>query len=388
MDPDLQLTQSLKDAVVAKDRGLCRHLMGLDGESPPPVKAVLRSLSLAGSHHDEKRFPTPHGIIFADAVRDLVPTYAGEPPTALLDGALDTFLVLDYGPSDPEKLLLQEGETVEVVSVSELEDALVGEGLHEVLRVTGRLLSVIRTKEYFLENLLELAARHITKLGHTLIFTMSATKAVNDMTGGILREVAYNLLTYLTSRRLSPLGRVKGDPRPVSWDQLFLRGMKDPGLLGHNVIFLAHAYQAQRYAEVKRDRILALLRHAFTARFPGWDGEDVEAPETDAPAATGEKLTSLDPSSGMRLRDALVTGDAETAKGIVREWWGRVEDPDPVYRWLAEACVKKGDPAQTHDLIYLNACRWGAHLLKDSGLAMADRSVEQIAGLSPREMED
>lgn len=384
MDPGIKGAQSLRDAVIAKDRRASRRLLGLDGGDSLSPRAILSGLSRAGSHHEEKRFPTPHGVIFADAVRDLFPTYAGEPPRALLEGALETFSALDYRPSRPEELLLKEGDSVEVVAISELADALVGEGLEEVLRVTGRLLSVVRTKEYFLENLLELAARHVTKLGHTLIFTMSAAKALNDLTGEPLREVLYNLLVYLSSRKLEPLGRIQGDPRPIAWDRVFLRALRDPGLLGHNVIFSAHAFQAQRYAEVKRDRVLALLRRAFDARFPGWADEGAEDMEVNAPAPTGEKLTALETAAGERLRDALLSGDTEAGKSVLRDWWGRVEDPDPLYRWMAEACLRKGDSTQTHDLIYLNACRWGAHLLKERGLAMAEHSVDQVAALPLR----
>jgi len=374
----------LRDALLAGDRAGARRRLGLEGDPAIPLPAILQGFALAGARHAEAPSGAPHGIVFADAVRDLVPTYAGDEPSRLFEGALETFLRLAYGPADPDALLRKEGDNVEMVAVSELEDALEAGATDGALRVCARLLSVMRTKEAFMERLLEIAAGHVTPRGRSLVFAMSAVKGMHDMTGAPLREVLSNVLVHLAARRPAP-SRGAAGPRTLRWDGIFRAAAQRPGLLHHGVVFAAHAFQAQRYAQAAKERMLTRLAVSFDSMLPGWDRAAEPLSVDDPPPSSGEGLATIPEGEGDRLGAALLAGDAAGARSAVRAWWGRVEDPDPIYRWLAQACLAKGSPEETGDLIFVNGARWGAHLLKGEGLALTDRVVDHIAALPVRE---
>jgi hypothetical protein len=389
MESDLSRAQSLRDALLSNDLPSAGRISGLAGDEIP-VRVVLRGLSLAAARHDEPRAPALRAMLFVDAVRDLVPTYAGESARPLIEGALRALAALDYGECRPEALLLPERESLEVVAVAELEEPLHAGRLDDALRACARLLSVIRTKEYFLENLLELAVRACDPW--TLASTVAAVKSLNDLSGEPLREIVYGLIRYLSrrggGRAPRPPGGSSRAPERRDWITLFRAALATPAALEETALYLAAAFQAQRYAEVRRGRILSQLSSCFDERLPGWESEPTgEAPPSPEP--TGESLTSIDPSEGARLRDLLAEGDAKGAGEVVRRWWGRVEDPDPIYRWIAEACLGKGRPdAAIDSLVSVNASRWGAHLMEPDGLPMADAAISHLCASAQDGMED
>ncbi|MBU1701565.1 MAG: hypothetical protein KJ970_14565 [Candidatus Eisenbacteria bacterium] len=379
---------SMRDAILKKDKAAALSQVEEDSGSAEGVNRILQGMKLAGIRHQDTRFPTPHGVIYADAVRDLAPTYAGEAPELLFRGALETLFRLDYREVRLNAFDLDEAGRPDVVAVHEFYDALAEGNTEASFSAAARLLGAIRSHDILLENLNFLAAHHVTRLGHTLIFTHSTVKGIVDLKGEAIHEFLYGLILYLTSRDLPFPGRPAGDERELPWKIFLRRALKDPGLLHHNLIFVTHAFQAQRFAQLNRARLLPILRRSLADRFPGWE-EDKEpadpAPET--PPKTGENLQSLEPSDREPIREALLKGEADAARASIRRVWGRVADVDPLFRPIAEACGTKGDPLMVHDLIYINAARWGAHLLGDEGLELIDQVVDHICRMPPRESE-
>jgi hypothetical protein len=376
----------MRDAILAGDREKALRQIEAGSGSEEGIRGIHQGMRLAGIRHRDTRFPTPHGVIYADAVRDLTPVFAAGTPRALYTGALETMLRIDYRDYQAGVFESAEAERPDVIVVHQLYDAIAAGDAENSFLTAGRMLRAMQSPDALLEGLNFLAAHHITKLGHTLIFTNSTVKGISDLKGEGIHEFLYGLIGYLTSRDLAPFTRPPGDERELSWKRLLRRAMKDPGLLNHNLIFVIHAYQAQRFAQLTRPRLLPVLRRSLEKRFPGWetDGDEAE-PAPSTPPKTGEDLDRLEAADREPIREALLTGDADLARAAIRRVWGRVADPDPIFHPIAEACAHKGDPLMVHDLIYTNAARWGSHLLRDEGLRMIDQVVDHICAMPERE---
>ncbi len=326
-----------------------------------------------------------HATIAMDAVADFLPAYADGAAGGLLSAAARYLLGL---PAFPPRVDLFEPDAdappPDVVPVSLLEDALFEANLVQSCRVFGRLLSVIRTKEYFLEVLLEAVAPDRTPDGGLLIHANAAVKSLHEMDWESGFGIAYRLLESLSASPIIPGSAVMGMPATVPCRAGYLASLERdrPEVFW---IYLAHAFQAARYAQIRPKDVPSGLRAWIADRLFDGDQAAMDAAEDRlgprAPRASGTILQQPPEDAGRWIAEGIASGSAGAASEAAR-WARDLPDVDPLYRWIAEGAAPALARGNPRPLLVANAARWGAHLLGLDGAGiLTERLLERLAAL-------
>jgi hypothetical protein len=363
--------------------GLLRSIETASGNGEGS-KHLLRAMRRYTGHHQAGARGI-HPIIVVDAVADLVPTYGEDSPSDLLNAATRYLLALptagprtdlfDPAPGDPQ---------LEIIPISALEDALAEGSIETTCRTMGRLLRVIQTREYFLEVILEMVAPEQTPDGHLLIHSNAAVKALHDMEWELGSGIAYRLAEELSTGPLDPAPAISERPPAVPCRAAFLASMGEPAP-ERFWLYLAHAFQVERYAQMRPKAVQWGLRAWIADRLFDGDPTAMDCAEqgvgTRPEHRFAEKLPAPPEGIGWRIMESIASGRAsETAEAM--RWAQTLPDVDPLYRWIAAGTLPALAAGNPRPILAINAARWGSHLLGSLGAGiLTERLMERLAAL-------
>ncbi len=351
------------------------------GELGDGSRHLVRAMRRFAAYH-RARPGEPHASVVVDAVADLVPAYEDAYPALLFASAAAYLMQL---PTSAPRIdlfhIAPSAPSVDVVPVASLEDALCEANLEDTCRTIARLAHVIRTREYFLELLLDGVAPELSPEGHLLVHADATVKCLDDMEWEAGRGLAYRLIEALSEQSLEPAPGIWTTPPPVPCRAGFLAtlGMAAPEATW---LYLAHAFQAERYAQVRIKGVRAGLRGWIAARL--FDGDEVrmQAEEGRLPpresSGAGKPAPRLAEAEGSALASAIAAGRPE-AIGQTAGIAAAGGDVDPLYRWIGETALPPLEAGDPRPILAVNAARWGAHLLGSHGAGpLTARLIERL----------
>lgn len=328
-------------------------------------RLLIRGLRRAAGHAEPEPGVPPAAVV-VDAVHDLIPTLEDGDPSPLLE-ALACYLMA-HPQADPRIDFFDEPTAdppPDIVPITLLEDALSDGNLESICRVAGRLVRVIRTREYFLELLLELLAADRDPAGALLVHSNATVKSLHELDWEVGRGLAYRLLEAASARPIESLPGSYDDLPPVPCRAAFAASLDlaEPEPVW---LYLAHAFQADRYAQLRRKGVRAGIRAWIAdALFQG-DAQTMdrleERSETRGPLRPLEHASPLPPEEGEAIAAELVGGAPHLAREMARRVCDAA-DVDPLYGWLALGAavwLRQGD---ARPILAVNAARWGTHLV-------------------------
>ncbi len=327
-----------------------------------------------------------HPTVVLDAVGDLVPTFGDDSPLELLAAAARYLIGL---PASPPRVGLFDAAPgnppVEVVPVSSLEDALLEGSIETTCTTLGRLLRVIQTREYLLEVVLEMVAPERTPDGHLLIHADAVVKALHGADWDAGRGILYRLVEALSMDPVEPAPAITEKPPQTPCRGGFIVSIEQ-AVPERYWLYLAHAFQAERYAQMRPKAVRWGVRSWIAERL--FDGDEAamdcaeQSVDVHARRRHDEKLPVPPIEIGWRILDAGAGGGGDGAREA-RRWAQILPDVDPLFRWIAAGAARSlaaGDPGP---IVAVNAARWGCHLLGPSGAGvLTERLMERLIVLS------
>jgi hypothetical protein len=125
-----------------------------------------------------------HPLVLVQAAKALVGLRPEEPSQRLMDFVISVCDGFDYAPPEPQLLRVGSDELGEIVSVHELERAILGGDLPAAQKQAGRLLTVSDNRALLFDVLLELAARVPATATKLVPFVHSSQRAM-DFVGSL-----------------------------------------------------------------------------------------------------------------------------------------------------------------------------------------------------------
>ena len=348
----------------------CRHLVG-----------TMRSFTCL---HKPPQGETS-AIVVIDALADLMPLFEGGSPTALLAAGASYLMSLPVSAPRVELLDVDPNEpTPDFVPVGALEEALARGQVEATCWTVARLARVIRTREYFLEVLLEAVAPEQSPAGRFLVQTNATVKAMREIEWEASQGIAYRLLEALSERPLPAAPFASENPPPLPCRAGYLASLERENP-EDAWLYLSHAFQAERYAQLRQKGVRWGLRAWVTQRLFHGDEAGMDRAEKDLGPRQTEggqqafETVPIDPGTWILEKIASGSSAASTEAGL---WAEKLPDVDPLYRWIAEGvatALARGNPKP---LVTVNAARWGAHLLGPAGAGVLTRRlIERLATL-------
>lgn len=219
------------------------------------------------------------------------------------------------------------------VPVASLQDACAAGDLGELGRSLALLSRAVRTREYLNELLLEAVAADPSPAGNHLAHAMAAVKGMQGLDEAAAVPILYRLAEKIAARPIPLPADPEPGEGPPAWDLCFRATVADSSHAPEgDWLYLAHAFQAARYVQL-RDRG---FRSALFAR-----------------------LKERWPDAG-RAVDTPAAGGSVAARDLAAE-------PEEMLHDLIVASIASLERGDGTPLLAVNAARWGAHLLGPSG---------------------
>lgn len=352
------------------------------------ARHLMAGMRRFGGLH-EARDGEIEATVLIDTVADLVPTLGGDQCWDLILAAVSYLVCLPTSTPRIELFDLPAGERPpEFMPIAALEDSLAKGDLVETCGTVGRLVRAVHSREYFLEIVLEAVAPESTPTGRLLVLADASVKGLHSTEWEAGRGIAYRLFKALSDNPLMPASSAVDAPPPTPCRAGFVASleMEEPEATW---LYLSHAFQAERYAQMRPRAIRLGLRRWIAERLFDGDAAAMDAAE----AAMGERpqrppgavTEELPEGVASRIIEQISLGQVDVAAEAA-ELATSLADVEPLYNAIARGAVVSlahGDP---WPLLAVNAARWGAHLLGPPGAGLlTQRLVERLAAI--REMD-
>lgn len=328
-------------------------------------RLLMRGLRRAAGHL-EPQVGSPPAAVVVDAVHDLIPTLEDGDPSPLLE-ALACYLM--RFPRGNPRIDYFDEPTAEpppdILPITLLEDALAEGDLEATCRVAGRLVRVIRTREYFLELLLEVMAAERDPTGGLLIHSSAAVKSLHELDWEAGRGLAYRLLESASARPIASLPGGYEDLPPVPCRAAFAATLDLPEPEGI-WLYIAHAFQADRYAQLRRKGVRAGIRTWLADRLFDGDADGMdrleERSEIRAGSTRHERSSPIPTEEGEAMAAAF-TGGAPHLADEMASRVAETTDADFLFGWLAHGAAVWLRQGNAGPILAVNSARWGSHLV-------------------------
>ncbi|MFC1483753.1 hypothetical protein ACFL6Q_01730 [Candidatus Neomarinimicrobiota bacterium] len=140
---------------------------------------VFESLLLVAASVPFTEDLNKHPVVLVQAAKALIGLRPEKPSQRLMEFALKICERYDYEAPDPALLQVGSDELGELVTVHELERALLGGDLPAAQKQAGRLLTVSDNRALLFDVLLDVAARHPTAAGEIVPFVHTTQRAMD-----------------------------------------------------------------------------------------------------------------------------------------------------------------------------------------------------------------
>jgi hypothetical protein len=346
------------------------------------ARHILIGMRRFAGMHDAREGEIEAGVV-VDAISDLVPTLGPEGCWDLLLSGASYLFTLPVSAPDVELFAPRPGErSPEFVPIALLGDAIAEGDLAEICRTAGRLIRVMHSREYFLEIVLEAVANDLSPTGRLLTFADASVKSLHQLDLETGWGIAYRLFAALSANPIAPAAPVAEGMPGVPCRAGFLASC-DEAEPETEWVYLAHAFQAERYAQLRPRAIRFGLRNRIALRLFEGDAHRMDAiegklgPRTPRVAGGHPEAPPADVAS--QISREVAFGSAGVASDAAK-WARTLPDVDPLYGAIAEGTLTTlahGDP---WPLLAVNAARWGAHLLDpELSATLTRRLIERLA---------
>ena len=132
-------------------------------------KTILRSFYILACKQTNIKNYSNSALVFTDAISEIIIRLFPEDPHLILEASLDYFCTLNYSnaASSFPKATLEDADSP--VIVKELSLSIEKGELEESFKISKKLLTVMNSKSYFNDLLLEMAAKSYTDTSESII---------------------------------------------------------------------------------------------------------------------------------------------------------------------------------------------------------------------------
>jgi hypothetical protein len=270
-----------------------------------------------------------HPVVLVQAAKALVGLRPEKPSQRLLDFAIRVCDGFDYAPPDPSLLRLESDELGEIISVHELERAILGGDLPAAQKQAGRLLTVSDNRALLFDVLLEIAARAPATVAKLVPFVHSSQRAMDFVGARNTADFLLPALEVVVGKVDSERAVTQSEKSLTVWESLPY--MREAPL--EIVTLTAHAAQIGEDGHVKGVSIRKGLECNLAVLVEPFD------------EGNSGKLKSL-AGSAADLMAAVKTGEIDRARAI-----GRYLGDQGERTWILEVLEGVDEEQFTPELI-------------------------------------
>lgn len=240
-------------------------------------KIILRSFYILSCKQTKIKNYLNSAIVYTDAVSEIITRLFPEDPQLILDASLEYFCALNYSTTESNLPQINHEDINSPVVVKELSESIEKGELENAYKISNKLLTVMDSKSYFNELLMEVAAKSYTFAGDSVIIINSVCKAFELFEWKMIDELIWYALNLLTSEDYrSRQKRLNPSDKEIKYSEYALKAASDPGDHGINLLFIGHARQIYRSASVKYKEIWAYLSSFIQTKLEEIRIEEIE----------------------------------------------------------------------------------------------------------------
>jgi len=223
-------------------------------------QTIIRSLYILSCRQTDIKNYLNCAIVYTDAISELVKRLFPEDPEYILEASLEYYCSLNYLTTDLELPKPNPDDLNSPVVVSELSEAIDKGDLENAFRISKNLLTVIDSKAYFKDLLIEEAAKYYIDSGKSIAFINSIGKAIELFEWQMIDEIIWFALKFLTSNEFKfNQKQLPISDKEINYSDYVLRAASEPGDNGNNLLFIGHARQIYKSVSVKYKEIWGYL---------------------------------------------------------------------------------------------------------------------------------
>jgi hypothetical protein len=223
-------------------------------------KIILRSFFILSCRQSKIKNYLNSALVFTDAISEIIIRLFPEDPNFILDASLEYFCSLNYSNTEPDFPKTNPEDAASPVVVKELSESIDKGDLENAYKISKKLLTVMDSKSYFNDLLLEIAAKSYTDMGESIIIINSICKSFELFEWKMIDELIWFALNLLTSKDFKSGCKIlTPSDKEIMYSEYVLRAASDTGEHGTNLLLMGHARQIYRAASVKHKEIWAYL---------------------------------------------------------------------------------------------------------------------------------
>jgi len=345
-------------------------------------RLILAGMRQYAGHH-APRMGEKVAVVVIDAITDLAPTYGLRPSRRFVDAAVSyLFSISNSAPRIELFATEEEGGGSAVVPVSMLEDALTDRDLASLCGTFEKLRRVVSSREYLHELLLDAVAPEATEDGRLLVQTSATVKQLHLLPWDQGRGIAYRLCEALAVEPILPAPMITDLPEPIPSRSAF-RASLETEVPEPFWLYLAHSFQAARYAQLRQKGVRWGLRTWIAEHLFGGDRDLMDREEAELksePRAERDEGPDRECEEiGRQIAKGIASASIAVSDLSVR-WAKEPGAIDPLFRWITEGTLDALATGNPEPIVMVNAARWGAHLLGGEGAGrIVGRLIERLA---------
>ncbi len=316
-------------------------------------RVLQQMMFLAGSEKIDST--TPLGIIYLDAVRDLLTLYEdiSDDPFPLMKEGVRYFSTLELEEYSKELIQVTPADVQDPVFMGDLEE-FVREGEREkAVHEAAKLLMMMDNHFYLVEVLTEIAASCIIETGLPLVLAGAILKSVEYVGSSKYKPLIYLLTDYLSRLQIGWDVRAiaHGFDREIIFAEYYAKAFANKGIFGLNVTVLAHAQQIWESVRIKDVTIQQYIQRFIEKKFD--------------PMISNNTFREYKPKEGdlSFISDAIQAGNMDDANRMILSYARHGESLGALFRVFIRLALENRQPIRPYDMILLNAFRTAAAYL-------------------------
>jgi hypothetical protein len=200
-----------------------------------------------------------------------------EDPNLILEASLEYYCSLNYETTMSEFPKPDADSLNSPVVVKELSESVQKGELEKSFKISRKILTVMESKLYFNELLMEEATKSYTETAESIIVINSICKAMELFDWKMIDELLWAALKLLTSEEFSSKRKIlQASEEETKYAEYAMKAASNPGEHGNNLLFLAHARQIYRAVSVKHKEIWAYLSSFIQTKLSNLRIEEME----------------------------------------------------------------------------------------------------------------
>lgn len=306
---------------------------------------ILRSFYLLACKQSEIVNYLNSAVIFTDAISEIIKRLFPEDPHLILEESLEYYCSLNYSTAELDLPKPNPEDINTPVVVKELSESIEKGELENSFKMSKKLLTVMDSKTYFNELLMEIAAKSYTDEGESIIIISSICKALELFEWKMIDELIWYALNLLTSEEFKSRRKIlTPSDKEIMYSEYVLKAASEPGEYGKNLLLMGHARQIYKAASVKYKEIWAYLSSFIQTKL-----EKVRIEEMEEIEPVKGDIVDFETSIGIK--------DVQLTMTFVNEILKSEVNVGELFGTLALSLAENGKFKTPEIIIYLNMAR-------------------------------